>query len=66
MKNNYGYKIGYYRLGKFIAKIVTDSYQTALSALENEVKYEIEKRKWIIKPLTKREYARGVWRDCPF
>ena len=66
MNKQYGYKIGYYRLGKFIAKVVTDSYETAKTALEIEVRHQTVKRKWIIKPLTQREYARGVWRDCPF
>ena len=61
----YGYKIGYYKLGRFKATVVTDKYWAALDCLEYE-KQKNNKKKWIIKPLSQREYARGVWRDCPF
>jgi len=59
------YKIGYYRFGRFKAFIVTNSLSVA-EMERDELEKKDSKHKWIIKPLCKREYARGVWRDCPF
>ena len=59
------YKVGYYRFGRFKAMVVTSAYWSACDIVQEQMSKQ-SKRQWFIKPLSKREYARGVWRDCPF
>ena len=59
------YKVGYFRFGKFKAMVVTSAYWSACDIVQEQMSKQ-SKRQWLIKPLSKREYARGVWRHSPF
>ena len=75
--NPYGYKVGYRENGSrlFIRYFKTYTYEQALFSLRHYRNYPQHEREtnrplinpvWSIKPITRKEYKKGIWDELPF
>ena len=75
--NPYGYKVGYRENGSrlFIRYFKTYTYEQALFSLRHYREYQPNEREtnrplinpvWSIKPITRKEYKKGIWDELPF
>lgn len=74
--NPYGYKIGYQENnGVFVRHFIVRTYKDAVRFLPGFKKYADKAHDdnhilinpiWSIRPIRFSEYARGIWRECPF
>lgn len=75
--NNYGYKICYREKNskRYIRYFLTYTYKQAVSALREYIRYppkerntdrQLNRPKWKIIPVNKKEVQAGIWREVPF
>ncbi|MEG1529512.1 MAG: hypothetical protein RR405_04070 [Clostridia bacterium] len=71
----YGYKIGYTENGIFVRHFIVKTYRDAVLLLPDFIRYTTHAREdnhrlnnpvWQIIPILHSEFARGIWRECPF
>ena len=76
-RNRYGYKICYREQGSktYVRHFITYTYKQALAAMHEYIRYPPEAREdghelknpaWRVTPISKKEVADGIWRECPF
>ena len=71
LQNPYGYKVCYQEKNKnyYIERFLTHTYKDAVEMKKLYLtykEYKDLKLKWFILPITKKEYKRGIWNQCPF
>ena len=71
LHNPYGYKVCYKEKNKkyYIERFLTYTYKDAVEMKNFYLTYKEHKElkvKWFILPITKKEFKRGIWNQCPF
>lgn len=65
--NPFGYKVGYYNDSRlFICRFKDRNYFEATKTVAMFKQIYASNINWIIKPIRISEFARGIWRECPF
>lgn len=72
LHNPYGYKVCYkekFSKNYYIERFLTHTYKDAVDMKKLYLtfkEYENKKLIWFILPITKKEFKRGIWNQCPF
>ncbi len=66
--NPYGYKVGYYENDSrlFVCRFKDRNYREATKTVTMFKQIYSSSINWIIKPIRFAEFAKGIWRECPF
>jgi len=75
--NPYGYKVGYRENGSrlFVCHFKDRTYREARRSLNYYLTYPVQSHEdrhilinpiWEIRPICFSEFAKGIWRECPF